>query len=80
MNGDENKNKPIIADKDLPTVDGVKVLKVIRIIIDRDESFYNCVMDDGTIRPISTKEFGEVENEKNEPAEVTESPKKSSKE
>ena len=52
MSEDINKNKPIIEDKDLPKVDGVKVLKVLRIIIDRDESFFNCIMEDGTTRPI----------------------------
>ena len=63
INLNENKNQPIISDKDLPKFEGVKVLKVLRIVIDRDESFYNCVMEDGTIRPIPIGAFGDVKNE-----------------
>ena len=76
MSGDINQNQPIIADKDLPKVDGVKVLKVLRIIIDRDESFFNCIMEDGTTRPIPIEEFGSnLKFAKNKPTE----PKKPSK-
>ncbi len=77
MSGDINKNQPIIADKDLPVIDGVKVLKVLRIIIDRDESFFNCVMEDGTIRPIPVEAFGKnLKFAKNEAPETKKSSKK----
>ena len=81
MSGDINKNQPIIADKDLPKVDGVKVLKVLRIIIDRDESFFNCIMEDGTTRPIPIEEFGSnLKFATNEAPETKKSSKKTAKE
>ena len=77
MSGDINKNQPIIEDKDLPKIDGVKVLKVLRIIIDRDESFFNCVMDDGTIKPVPVEKFGSnLKFAKNEAPESKKSSKK----
>lgn len=57
INLNENKNQPKIADKDLPLVGKVKVLKILRINISESGSTYNCVMEDGTIRPIPVEKF-----------------------
>ena len=77
MSGDINKNQPIIAEKDLPVIDKVKVIKVLKIIIDRDESFFNCVMEDGTIRPVPVEAFGSnLKFAKNEAPQAKKSSKK----
>jgi len=56
----ENKNQPKV--KKMPIYKGLKVLKVLHISIGEKESFYKCVMEDGTqeLVPISLfKEGGE---------------------
>lgn len=50
MSLNENKNIPKVTN--LPKYEGKQILKVLNIVIGEDEAFYNCILEDGTIKPI----------------------------
>ena len=50
MNLNENKNQPEIPKEKLKKLG---ILKVLSVVIGEDETQYNCVMEDGTIKTVS---------------------------
>jgi len=49
MNLNENKNQPEIPKEKLKELG---ILKVLSVVIGEDETQYNCVMEDGTIKTV----------------------------
>lgn len=54
-----DKNKPNVAGE-LPTHNGIKVLKVLKAVIADDGEFYKCIMEDGRLQDVPTSLFKEV--------------------
>ncbi len=56
--GNQNLNE--VNQEQLPTVDGLKVLKVLQVVIGEDtEKSYLCIMEDGTKQEVPASVFGE---------------------
>lgn len=52
-------NKNMLSVKELPTIDGVKVLKILHIVVSDQGESYMCIMDDGKMKVVARNLFKE---------------------
>jgi len=53
-----DKNQP--GYKVMPVYEGIKVLKILSVVIGETATYYRCIMDDGTVRFVPKSLFDEV--------------------